>query len=181
MNIRPSGGRWIDFSKACWNAPPAWTETSYSYSVCRDVNTYTGIERCFMYRSRFRTFQSFLNPRAHSAHITWTTLWSFRSFSSNTQSFFILSTIIEQWKYETKSFHTEFLHISKMKYPFWTYPYQLWLQFTHNSKICVPKVTKSFILYQKDLSQKIDNGAQGNRIGAQGNRIGVAPFLQGET
>ena len=31
---------------------------------------------------------------------------------------------------------------------------------THNSKTCVPKSTKSFIFYQKDLSQKIDTGKQ---------------------
>ena len=56
------------------NVPPAWTETSFSYSVCRDVNTHNRIERCVMYRSSFRTFPSFLNPRAHSAHNTWATL-----------------------------------------------------------------------------------------------------------
>ena len=32
VNIRPSDGRWIDFSNACRNVPPAWAETSYSYS-----------------------------------------------------------------------------------------------------------------------------------------------------
>ena len=52
-----------------------------------------------MHRSSFRTFQSFLNPRAHSAHNMWTTLWSFRRFSSKTQTSFILSTITEQWKF----------------------------------------------------------------------------------
>ena len=102
--IRPSNGRWIDFSNACRNVPPTWTETSYSYSVCRDVNTHTGIERCVMYRSSFRTFPSFLNPRAHSAHNTWTTLWSFRSFSSKTHSSFILSTITEEWKFSYRIF-----------------------------------------------------------------------------
>ena len=92
MNIRPSDGRWIDFSNACRNVPSAWTETAYSYSVCHDVNTHTGTERCVMYRSSFRTFPSFLNPRAHSAHNTWTTIWSFRSFPSKTQCSFKLST-----------------------------------------------------------------------------------------
>ena len=55
-----------------------------------------------MYRSTFRTFPSFLNPRAHSAHYKWATLWSFRGFSSKTQSSFILSTITEQWKFLKK-------------------------------------------------------------------------------
>ena len=60
--------------------PPAWTETSYSYLVCRDASTHNRIERCVMYRSSFRTFPSFLNPRAHSAHNMWATFWSFRDF-----------------------------------------------------------------------------------------------------
>ena len=45
-----------------------------------------------MYRSSFRTFPSYLNSRANSTHNTWTTVWSFRRFSSKTQSSFILST-----------------------------------------------------------------------------------------
>ena len=114
VNTRPSDGRWLDSSNACRNVPPAWTEMSYSYSVCRDVSYHTGIERCVMYRSSFRTYPSFLNPRAHSAHNTWTTLWSFRSFSSGTPSSYILSTIMNN-----VNFHTEFLHISKTNYPFW--------------------------------------------------------------
>ena len=52
-----------------------------------------------MYRPSFRTFPSFLNPRVHSAHNTWATLWNFHSFSSKTQSSFILSTTTEQWKF----------------------------------------------------------------------------------
>ena len=82
MNIRPIDGRWINFSNACRNVTPAWTESSYSYSVCHDISTHTGIERCVMYRSSFRTFPSFLNSRAHSAHNTWTTLWSFVVFQA---------------------------------------------------------------------------------------------------
>ena len=158
------------------------TETSYSYSIWRDVNTHTGIERCVMNRSSFRTFPSFLNPRAYSAHNTWTTI-CFRSFSSKTQSSFILSTINEQWKYETKSFHTEFLHISETQYPFWMYPYKLWLQrpFTIQKSVSQKsqnrlKVTKSFIFYKKELSQNIDI-----HTGTQRKRIDVAPFLQGDT
>ena len=47
---------------------------------------------------------SILNPRAHSAHTTWTILWSFRRFSSKTQSSFILSAITEQWKFSYRIF-----------------------------------------------------------------------------
>ena len=104
VNTRPRDGRWIDSNNACRNVSPAWTEMSYSYSLCRDFNYHTGIERCVMYRSNFRTFPSFLNPRAHSAHYTWTTLWSFRNFSNETQSSFILSTITEQWKFSYRIF-----------------------------------------------------------------------------
>ena len=38
-------------------------------------------------------------------------------------------------------------------------------------KICVPKVTKSYIFIKKNY----------HKTSTQGNRIGVAPFLQGET
>ena len=145
MNIRLSDGRWIDFSNACWNVPNAWTVTSYSYSVCRDVNTHSRIERCVMCRSSFRNFPSFLDARAHSAHNTWATLWSVRSFSSKTQSSFILSTITEEWKFSYRIFtyiqnETFFLNVSLK---------------THSQfKVYVPKVTKSFIFfYQKYLSQ----------------------------
>ena len=50
------------------------------------------------------------------------------------------------------SFHTEFLHISRTKHPFWMYPI--------NS-----------LTMQISVSQK----------STQGNRIGGAPFMQGET
>ena len=60
----------MDFSNACRNVPSAWTETSNSYLVCRNVNTHTGIERCVMYLSSFHTFPSILNPRTHIAHTT---------------------------------------------------------------------------------------------------------------
>ena len=33
------------------------------------------------------------------------------------QKGFDIATINKQWKYKTKSFHTDFLHISKTKYP----------------------------------------------------------------
>ena len=91
-----------------------------------------------MYRSSFRTFPSFLNPRAHSAH-TWTTLWSFRSFSSKTQSSFILSTITEQWKFSYRIFtyiqnEISFLDVSL---------YKVWLH-------CL-------LTIQKSVSQKSHN------------------------
>ena len=57
VNIRTSDGRWIDFSNACRNVPPVWTETSYSYSVCCDVNTHTGTERCVMHVGIFETYK----------------------------------------------------------------------------------------------------------------------------
>ena len=158
----------------CGNVPPAWTEMSNSYSVCRDVNTHTGIERCVMYLSSFRTFPSFFiiiffNPRAHSAHNTWTTLWSFRSFSSKMQSSSILSTITIQWKFSYRIFtyiQNEISFLISLS--------------THNSKICVPKVTKSFIFYQKDLSHTHTKKKKKKKKNTQGNRIGVATFLQGE-
>ena len=134
------------FQQYLSNVPPAWTETSYSYSVCRDVNTHTGIERCVMYRSSFRTFPSFLNPRAHSAHNTWTTLWSFRSFSSETQSSFILSLEVSVPKY---------LYIFKTKYPFWMYPCKLWFHCLLTIQISVSQKSQNrLFFYQKDLSQK---------------------------
>ena len=160
MNIRPSEGRRTDFSNACRNVPPTWTETSYSYSVCRDVNTHTGIECCVMYRSSFRTFPSFLIPRAHSAHNMLTTLWSFRSFSSKPQSSFILSTKTEQWK-----FHTESLHISKTKYPD-----KLWFHCPLTIKKSVSQKSRLFFI-EKIYHKQIDTGKQ--------NRC--TSFLQGET
>ena len=150
MNIRPSDGRWIDFRNACRNVPPAWTEMSYSYSVCCDVSTHTGIERCVMYRSSFRTFPSFLNPRAHSAHSTWTTLWSFRGFSSKTQPSFIISTITEQWKFSYRFFYI---------YPKWNILFEcitINFDFTVHSqfKNLCSKSHKIVYVFQKDLSQK---------------------------
>ena len=180
MNIRSSDGRWIDLSNACRNVPPPWTETSYSYSACLDVNTHTRIERCVMYRSSFRTVPSFLNPRAntseysahntwtYSVHNTWTTLWSFRSFSSKTQSSFILSTTItEQWKFSYR-----ILHISKTIYPFWMYPYKLWFHCPLTIQKSVSQNSQNYLYFiKKRFITKT----------TQGNRIGVAPFLQGET
>ena len=138
MNIRPSDGRWLDFSNACRNVPLAWTETSYSYSVCRDVNTHTGIERCVMYRSSFRTLPSFFNPRAHSSHNTWTTLWNFRSFLSKTESSFILSAITEQWKFSYRMF----VYIQN-EISFWMYPYKLWFH-------CPLTIKKSMSQYSQN-------------------------------
>ena len=42
---------------------------------------------------------------------------------------------------------------------FLNYPYKFWFHCLL-TKICVPKFTKSFIFYQKDLSQKIGTGKQ---------------------
>ena len=128
-----------------------------------------------MYRSSFRTFPSFLNPRAHSAHNTWTTFWSFRSFSSKTQSSFILSTITEQWKYETKSFHTEFLHISKMKYPFWIYPYKLWLQCSLTIKKFVSQKLQNRLFIFFLSKRSITKNWHSHRCTRKQNRCGTIP------
>ena len=114
-----------------------------------------------MYRSSFRTFPFFLNPRAHSAHNTWTNLWSFRGFSSKTQSSFILSTITEQWKFS----HRIFTYIQNEIYPFWMDPYKLWLH-------CP-------LTIQKSVSQKSQNRLFSikkiyHKKSTPGNRIGVA-------
>ena len=142
-------------------AMPAWTETSYSYSVCRDVNTHNGIERCVMYLSSFRTFPTFLNPTAHSAYNTWATLWSFRGFSSKTQSSFILSTITEQWKFSYRIF----TYIQNEIYPFWMDSYKLWFH-------CP-------LTIQKSVSQKSQNRLYSikkiyHKKSTPGNRISVA-------
>ena len=163
MNIRPSDGRWIDFSNACRNVPAAWTEKSYSYSVCRDVNIHTGLKRCVMYRSSFHTFPSFLNPRAHSAHNTWTTLWSSRSFSRKTQSSFILSTITEQWKFSYRIFTYIQNEIS-----FWMYPCKLWFHCPLTIQKSVSQNSQNRLFLSKRFITKQST---------QGNRIGVAPFL----
>ena len=121
----------------------------HSYSVCRDVNTHTGTERCVMYRSSFRTFPSFLNPREYSAHNTWTTLWSFRSFSSKPQSSFILSTITEQWKFSYRIFTYVKKEISFLNLKFQC---PLTIQ-----KSVSQKSQNSLFFYQKDLTQKIES------------------------
>ena len=72
-----------------------------------------------LYRSSFSTFPSFLNPRAHSAHNTWTTLWNFRSFSSKMQYSFTLSTITQQWKFSYRMFTYILTEIS---FSSWMYP-----------------------------------------------------------
>ena len=144
--------------------PPAWTETSYSYSVCRDVNTHNGIERCVMYRSSFRTFPSFLNPRAHSAHNTWANLWSFRGFSSKTQSSFILSTITEQWKFSYRIF----TYIQNEIYPFWMDPYKLWFHCPLTIQKSVSLKSRNRLFSIKRIYHKqIDTGKQ-NRCSVYG-------------
>ena len=114
-----------------------------------------------MYRSSFRTFPSFLNPRAYSAHNMWATLWSFRDFSSKTQSSFILSTITEQWKFSYRIF----TDIQNEIYPFWMDPYKLWFH-------CP-------LTIQKPVSQKSQNRLFSikkiyHKKSTPGNRIGVA-------
>ena len=114
-----------------------------------------------MYRSSFRTFLSFLNPRAHSAHNTWATLWSFRGFSSKPQASFILSTITEQWKFSYRIF----TYIQNEIYPFWMDPYKLWF----NCPLTI----------QKSVSQKSQNRLFSikkiyHKKSTPGNWIGVA-------
>ena len=114
-----------------------------------------------MYRSSFRTFPSFLNPRAYSAHNMWATLWSFRDFSSKTQSSFILSTITEKWKFSYRIF----TDIQNEIYPFWMDPYKLWFH-------CP-------LTIQKPVSQKSQNRLFSikkiyHKKSTPGNRIGVA-------
>ena len=114
-----------------------------------------------MYRSSFRTFPSFLNPRAYSAHNTWANLWSFRGFSSKTQSSFIFSTITEQWKFSYRIF----TYIQNEIYPFWMDPYKLWFH-------CP-------LTIQKSVSQKSQNRLFSikkiyHKKSTPGNRIGVA-------
>ena len=117
-----------------------------------------------MYRSTFRTFPSFLNPRAHSAHYTWATLWSFRGFSSKTQSSFILSTITEQWKFSYRIF----TYIQNEIYPFWMDPYKLWFHCPLTiQKSQSQKSQNRLFSIKKDLSQKIDTGKQ-NRCSVYG-------------
>ena len=158
MNIRPSDGP----SNACRNVLPAWTETSYSYSVCRDVNTHTGIERCVMYRSSFRTFPSFLNPREHSAHNTWTTFWSFRSFFKQNA---VLFHIVNNY-YVMEVFIPIFYIYPKRNILFECMPINF--DFIVHSQF----VTKSFLLLSKRFIKKHSTHE---------NRIGIATFLQGET
>ena len=121
-----------------------------------DINTHTGIEHCIMYRSSFRTFPFFLNPRAHNAHNTWTTLWSFRSFSSKTQSSFILSTITEQWKFSYQIFYI----YPKRNILFECIPINF--EFTVHSQLknrC-PKSQKTVYCLSKRFITKIDTGKQ---------------------
>ena len=114
-----------------------------------------------MCRSRFRTFPSFLNPRAHSAHNTWATLWSFCDFSSKTQSSFILSTITEQWKFSYRIF----TGIQNEIYPFWMDPYKLWFHcpLTIHKPVSQKSQNRLFSI-KKIYHKKLTSG----------NRIGVA-------
>ena len=148
----------------CRNVPPAWTETSYSYSICRDVNTHTGIECCVMYCSSFCTFSSFLSPRAHSTHNTWTTIWSFRSFSSKNAVLFQL--VNNNWTMEV--FIPNFYIYPKTKYHFWMYPYKLWFHCPLTIQKSVSQKSQNRLFFIKKIYHKTID-------------IGVAAFLQGET
>ena len=112
-----------------------------------------------MYRSSFRTFPSFLNPRAHSAHNTWATLWSFRGFSSKTQSSFILSTITEQWKFSYRIF----TDIQNEIYPFWMDPYKLWFHCPLTIQKSVSQKSQNRLFSIKKIYHK--KSTPGNRIG----------------
>ena len=114
-----------------------------------------------MYRSTFCTFPSFLNPRAPSAHCTWATLWSFRGFSSKTQSSFILSTITEQWKFSYRIF----TYIQNEIYPYWMDPYKLWFH-------CPLTIQKS--VSQKSQNRLLSIKKIYHKKSTPGNRIGVA-------
>ena len=112
-----------------------------------------------MYRSSFRTFQSFLNPRAYSAHNTWASLWSFRGFSSKTQSSFILSTITEQWKFSYRIF----TDIQNEIYPFWMDPYKLWFHRPLTIQNSVSQKSQNHLFSIKKIYHK--KSTPGNRIG----------------
>ena len=144
-------------SKCTTPPPPALTKTSCLYAVCRDVNTHTGIERCVMYRSSFRTFPSYLNSRAHSTLNTWTTLWSFRRFSSKTQSSFILSTT--NWTIEV------FIPY------FYIYP---------KRNVLFECNPINSLTVQKSVSQKSQNRLFFIKKIYHKNRHKETPFLQGE-
>ena len=112
-----------------------------------------------MYRSTFRTFPSFLNPWAHSAHYTWATLWSFRGFSSKTQSSFILSTITEQWKFSYRIY----TYIQNEIYPFWMDPYKLWFHCPFTNQKSVSQKSQNRLFSIKKIYHK--KSTPGNRIG----------------
>ena len=114
-----------------------------------------------MYRSSFRTFPSFLNTRAHSAHNTWATLWSFRDFSSKTHSSFILSTITEQWKFSYRIF----IDIQNEIYPFWMDPYKLWFHCPLTIQKPVSQKSQNRLFSIKKIYHK--KSTPGNRIGVR--------------
>ena len=104
-------------------------------------------------------FPSFLNPRAHSAFNTWATLWSFRGFSSKTQSSFILSTITEQWKFSYRIF----TYIQNEIYPFWMDPYKLWFHCPLTIQKYVSQKSQNRLFCIKKIYHK--KSTPGNRIG----------------
>ena len=117
-----------------------------------------------MYRSSFRTFPSFLNPRAHSAHNTWATLWNFHVFSSKTQSSFILSTTTEQWKFSYRIL----TYIQNEMYPFWMDPYKLWFHCPLTIQKSVSQKSQNRLFSIKKIYHKK------KKKSTPGNRIGVA-------
>ena len=169
MNIRSSGGRWIDFSNACRNVPSAWTETSYSYSVF-------GISRCqyphwnwvlCYVPFSFRTFPYFLNPsttrgRPFEASVV------FQSKRSP-----ILSTITEQWKW--KVFIPNFYIYPKRNILFEFIPINFDFTVHSQFKNLCPKRDKIVYFLSKRFITKNRHPYR-----CTGKKIGVAPFLQGE-
>ena len=104
---------------------------------------------------------SYFSVQTFVSHNTWANLWSFRGFSSKTQSSFILSTITEQWKFSYRIF----TYIQNEIYPFWMDPYKLWFH-------CP-------LTIQKSVSQKSQNHLFSikrvyHKKSTPGNRIGVA-------
>ena len=98
-----------------------------------------------------------LNSRAYSAHSTWTTLWSFRSFLSKPQSSFILSTITEQWKFSYRMFTYIQNEISFFECIPINFEFTVYSQF----KNMCPKSHKIvYFLSKRFITKQIDTGKQ---------------------
>ena len=84
--------------------------------------------------------------------------WSFRGFSSKTQSFCILSTITEQRKFSYRIF----TYIQNEIYPFWMDPYKLWFHCPLTIKISVSQKSQNRLFSIKKIYHK--KSTPGNRI-----------------